>query len=87
MQSSRAYQGKYRRILQGCAIGKEHLERDMVFVEEASGEILGFYSLIVGDEPELDLMFVSDVAQGTGAGRARFKHMLDVAKATASALC
>jgi GNAT superfamily N-acetyltransferase len=51
-----------------------------VFVAEAGSEILGFYSLIVGDEPEIDLMFVSDAAQGKGAGRALFEHMRAIAR-------
>ena len=80
MQGSRAYEGEYHRILDGYALGDEQLAHDRVFVAEADGDILGFYSLIVGDEPELDLMFVSDAAQGTGGGRVLFEHMRETAK-------
>lgn len=81
MQQSNAYAGEYRRILDGYTVTEDQLRRDRVFVAESGSGILGFYSLIVGDEPELDLMFVSDVAQGTGAGRALFAHMREVARA------
>jgi GNAT superfamily N-acetyltransferase len=80
MQESRAYDGEYHRILEGYALAEEQLVRDRVFVAEADGDIVGFYSLIVGQEPELDLMFVSDAAQGSGAGRELFEHMRETAK-------
>ena len=80
MQASRAYAGEYRRILDGYVIGEEMLAKERVFLAESGSDILGFYSLIVGDEPELDLMFVSDSAQGTGAGRALFEHLREIAR-------
>ncbi len=64
MKSVRAYQGAYGVILEDYALGEAQLYRDQVFLAEADGDILGFYSLIVGGEPELDLMFVADAAQG-----------------------
>jgi GNAT superfamily N-acetyltransferase len=81
MQQSNAYAGEYRRILDGYAVAEDQLRRDRVFVAESGNGLLGFYSLIVGDEPELDLMFVTDLAQGTGAGRALFGHMRALARA------
>ena len=80
MQASRAYEGEYHRILDGYAVTEEQLLRHRVFVAEADENILGFYSLIVEGEAELDLMFVSDAAQGIGAGRALFEHMRGVAR-------
>ncbi len=38
--------------------------------------VAGFYSLTLGNAPELDLMFVADRGQGLGIGRALFEHML-----------
>ena len=81
MLASRAYDGAYRAILDGYPLGETQLRRDRVFVAEEAGELLGFYSLIVEGEPELDLLFVADGAQGTGLGAALFDHMRDQARA------
>jgi len=80
MKSVRAYQGAYGAILEGYALDDAQLHRDLVFLAEADGEILGFYSLIVAGEPELDLMFVADAAQGTGLGKILFAHMRETAR-------
>jgi GNAT superfamily N-acetyltransferase len=80
MQGSRAYAGEYHRILDGYAVGEQHLVRDRVFLAEIGSDVLGFYTLILGREPELDLMFVSDSAQGTGTGRELFEHMRETAR-------
>ena len=80
MRASRAYEGEYHRILDGYAITEDLLAQERVFAAGSGDELLGFYSLIVGDAPELDLMFVSDAAQGTGAGRALFEHMRETAR-------
>jgi GNAT superfamily N-acetyltransferase len=61
------------------------IQRDVVFLAEAGGDILGFYSLIVEGEPELDLMFVADAAQGTGLGKILFDHMRETARTHAVA--
>ena len=74
MQESRAYKGAYHAIIDGYPITDEMIARDEMFVAERDGRIIGFYSLMLG-EPELDLMFVDDDAQGTGAGRLLFEHM------------
>lgn len=81
MKSVRAYQGAYGAILEGYALGETQLNRDRIFLAESGGEILGFYSLITEGEPELDLMFVSDAAQGTGLGKILFDHMRETAQA------
>lgn len=80
MKSVRAYQGVYGAILDGYALGDTQLHRDQIFLAESGGEIRGFYSLITEGEPELDLMFVADAAQGTGLGKILFDHMRETAQ-------
>jgi GNAT superfamily N-acetyltransferase len=75
MHGSAAYRGDYAAILAGYAVTADQIERDLIVVAEAEGAILGFYSLTLGEEPELDLMFVADAAQGSGLGRRLFDHM------------
>lgn len=82
VQAASAYRGDYRSILDGYCVTDRQVMRDQMFLAEAAGELLGFYSLVTGPEPELDLMFVADAAQGTGLGRALFDHL----KATADGL-
>jgi len=84
MKSVRAYQGAYGAILENYALGEAQLQRDQVFLAEAGGDILGFYSLIVEGEPELDLMFVADAAQGAGLGKILFDHMRETARTHAA---
>ena len=73
-QSSRAYAGQYRAMLDGYRITSEQVARDALYLAERAGTVLGYYSLIT-EPPELDLMFVSDSAQGLGLGRLLFEHM------------
>jgi GNAT superfamily N-acetyltransferase len=80
MKSVQAYQGAYGVILENYALGGTQLHRDQIFLAEAGGDIRGFYSLIVTGEPELDLMFVADAAQGTGLGKILFDHMRETAR-------
>lgn len=75
IQASRAYEGRYRAMLDGYAITAAQADRDLIVLVEADGEVAGFYSLIVEGEPELDLMFVADAAQGGGLGARLFGHM------------
>lgn len=75
MHASSAYDGNYRAILEGYFISEDQAARDLIVVAEAAGVPQGFYSLIVGDEPELDLMFVADAAQGRDLGRLLFDDM------------
>lgn len=82
MHASAAYQGAYAAILHGYAVTPEQIARDRIFLAERGAEILGFYSLTgAGAEPELDLMFVADAAQGSGVGARLFAHMRDTARA------
>lgn len=81
MHASSAYAGDYATILEGYAVTPDQIERDVVYLAEtASGEIVGFYSLTLIDEPELDLMFVADHVQGEKLGSRLFTHMRAEAK-------
>ena len=74
VQSSSAYDGVYRAMLDGYEVtAKQIVEEETWLAEE--GDLLGFYSLVFHTQPELDLMFVSDAAQGRGVGRLLFDHM------------
>jgi GNAT superfamily N-acetyltransferase len=75
MHNSGAYRGEYYKIIENYFVTAETLAANEVFVAERDGLLMGFYSLIVDEEPDLDLMFVSDAAQGKGVGRALFDHM------------
>ncbi|MEI9886193.1 MAG: GNAT family N-acetyltransferase [Rhizomicrobium sp.] len=80
MHGSSAYRGDYYRIIEGYLVTLEYLARNTVFVAERDDAILGFYGLVVEGEPDLDLMFVSDAARGSGIGRALFDHMKETAR-------
>lgn len=80
MHASSAYSGSYSTILQGYAITAAQVNSDQIYLaEDGDGALLGFYSLTLIPEPELDLMFVADGAQGSGLGRDLFDHMRSVA--------
>ncbi|MEV0913086.1 GNAT family N-acetyltransferase [Streptomyces sp. NPDC049967] len=81
VQASRAYEGPYAPMVAGYRVGPDYIEAHRVFVavEEATGRLLGFYSLIL-DPPELDLMFVADDVQGGGIGRLLAGHLLHEAR-------
>ncbi len=81
MRASAAYQGQYAPMLQGYALTTEQVARDLMILAEADGRALGFYSLVTEGEPELDLMFVADDAQGTGLGARLFEDMAAQARA------
>jgi GNAT superfamily N-acetyltransferase len=80
MHTSSAYKGDYYTIIEDYFVTEQYLAANQVFVAEQNNEILGFYSLIVGDVPDLDLMFVSDAAQGWGIGRMLIEHMKQAAR-------
>ena len=80
MHGASAYRGHYATILQGYEVRQAQLDEDVLYVAEVRGEILGFYSLTLGDEPELDLLFVADRAQGMGLGATLFHHMAEQAR-------
>lgn len=75
MHASRAYDGEYRAMLDSYFVTPAQVARDLVVLAEQGGELLGFYSLIVEGEPELDLMFVADAAQGLSLGKVLFEDM------------
>lgn len=82
VRSSRAYEGRYSSMVEGYRVGPDYIEAHRVFVAveeipggEGGGErLVGFYALLV-EAAELDLMFVSDQAQGYGIGRLLVEHM------------
>lgn len=82
VRRSRAYEGRYSSMVEGYRVGPDYIVAHRVFVaveelagEEGGGErVLGFYSLMV-EPAELDLIFVSDQAQGYGIGRRLVEHM------------
>lgn len=75
MHASSAYAGEYARILEGYDVTEAQIASDVVVLAERLGVVAGFYSLVTAPQPELDLMFVADAAQGSGLGRALFAHM------------
>jgi GNAT superfamily N-acetyltransferase len=74
-------------MVAGYRVGPDYIETHEVFA--ATGEddrILGFYALVLSPPgsdlmPELDLMFVTDDAQGLGVGRLLVEHMRGRARA------
>jgi GNAT superfamily N-acetyltransferase len=80
MHSSSAYRGEYYRIIEDFLMTPDYLAHHSVFLAEREDAILGFYALVVEGEADLDLMFVSDAAQGLGVGRALFGHVKDTAR-------
>lgn len=81
MHASAAYRGAYATILDGYAVTPGQIGRDLLHVAVCGVQPLGFYSLVHAScEPELDLMFVADAAQGLGVGALLFRHMLESAR-------
>ncbi len=65
----------------GYRVGPDYIATHRVFVAvDATDRPFGFYSLIL-DPPQVDLMFVSDLAQGLGIGRRLAEHMKAQARA------
>lgn len=79
MHISSAYRGNYYRIIENYFVTIDYLARNEVFIAVRGDTLLGFYGLIVDGEPDLDLMFVADAAQGLGVGRVLFDHMKQIA--------
>lgn len=80
MHGSAAYSGGYARILDGYAVTPAQIRQDIFHVAERDGALCGFYSLTLAGEPELDLIFVADAAQGRGLGSTLFRHMMGEAR-------
>lgn len=74
VQTSSAYDGPYRPMLDDYEVTAAQIVAEETWVAE-DDVMLGFYSLVFHTEPELDLLFVSDAAQGRGVGRLLFEHM------------
>jgi GNAT superfamily N-acetyltransferase len=78
VRGSRAYEGQYAAMVADYRVGPYYIETHRVFVavaaDEGGSRVLGFYSLVL-DPPELDLLFVTDGAQGRGIGRLLVDHM------------
>lgn len=81
MKASSAYSGQYALLLDGYRVSEEQIARDHFAVAEGEGRVLGFYSLTFGEEPELDLLFVADSAQGLGIGRILMGDLITTARA------
>lgn len=75
VQRSSAYDGAYRAMIDDYVIAPEQIARDEMHIAEDESDVLGFYSLLFGETPELDLLFVADAAQGRGVGRMLLDHM------------
>jgi GNAT superfamily N-acetyltransferase len=80
MHGSQAYQGDYASILDGYQLTTSYLARHPTHVATTDDKIIGFYSLIP-QPAELDLLFVTDTAQGLGVGATLVTHMINQAAA------
>lgn len=80
VHGSASHKGDYAPMLEGYEITADQIARDEVWLVEEDGETLGFYSLMLGEAPELDLLFVADHAHGRGLGRRLIQHMCEVAR-------
>ena len=59
-------------------ISPEYIRDNHVYVYDEDGEIRGFYALLVaGDKAELDHMWVTPAAIGTGIGKALFLDAME----------
>ena len=75
VHGSASHKGDYSPMLDGYTITPEQIARDEIYLAEEAGRTLGFYSLMLGETPELDLLFVDDAAQYRGLGRTLMDHM------------
>jgi len=80
VHTSRSHKGEYSPMLDSYEITPAQIARDEIHLAEQDGAVVGFYSLMLGDAPELDLMFIHDSAHGLGLGRQLFGHMRALAK-------
>ncbi|MCT9092395.1 GNAT family N-acetyltransferase [Streptomyces sp. ASQP_92] len=81
VRTSRAYEGPYAPMIAGYRVGPDYIEAHEVHVAVGPDDrVLGFYALLL-TPPELDLLFVSDDAQGLGIGRLLMAHLKDTARA------
>jgi N-acetylglutamate synthase-like GNAT family acetyltransferase len=75
IRASAAYVGRYAQLLAAYKVTPAQIAKDEVFVVEYENGISGFYSLVTVPVAELDLLFVSDAAQGKSLGKLLFQHM------------
>jgi N-acetylglutamate synthase-like GNAT family acetyltransferase len=80
IQASSTYHGEYRPMIATYVVSPAQVERDQMYVAEDDGAVVGLYSVTLGEEPELDLMFVVDNLHGGGLGRALIAHLKDTAR-------
>lgn len=70
----------YASVLDQLVVTGDRIRRDVAHVAtDDDGEIVGCY-VPVRDPPELDMLFVSDAAQGQGIGRQLVGHLLGEAR-------
>lgn len=50
-------------MLSAYVVSPEQIARDEIFAAQGRGQLLGFYSSIVGEAVELDWMFAADAVQ------------------------
>lgn len=62
------------------AVTDEDLATRRVVVAERDGAVLGFYALWLGDEPELEMIFVDPSSIGTGVGGVLMRDALAAAR-------
>jgi GNAT superfamily N-acetyltransferase len=77
MRSCATYRmAPYASVLDQVVVTGDRIGRDVAYTAtDDVGEIVGFY-ILIRDPPELDMLFVSDAAQGQGIGRQLVEHML-----------
>jgi N-acetylglutamate synthase-like GNAT family acetyltransferase len=80
IQASSTYHGEYRPMIATYVVSAAQVERDQMYVAEHDSELIGLYSLTLGEAPELDLMFVADHLHGSGLGRALIAHLKETAR-------
>ena len=75
--ASSSYQGQYAEAISTVELTPGYVAENLVFLAvDQDARLVGFYSLI-RDPAELDMLFVSDEAQGQGIGRLLVDHMLE----------
>jgi N-acetylglutamate synthase-like GNAT family acetyltransferase len=82
---SKAYWDYDAEFIEACrallTITAEYIATNLVFVLEAQGQIVGFYSLEGKDDGvELENLFVEPSAIGRGYGKHLFQHAVETAK-------
>ena len=78
--ASKAHWGYSPEFLAGCRevlrIEPRRIRTEPHTVAEVGGQVVGFYSLMVGENAVLDKLFVSPEVIGQGVGRSLWTHLL-----------